>query len=227
MWLVYALGQFFLSIISWYDKKMTEKHSASPAAKEETSAPPPPRQPEYLLTRPITTDGAPQERTTHPDTHIILKRQDVPRYQWNVLRSSGQLDEGWIDTEIITEDGVTLVRMAKPVHRSNIHQLEKCVPLAVLQEQNIDFTNAYLQRAYGMTMEGGRLQPVADTTHATHQNDSTDEQETEVLPTQGGDTHKHLNGDGARQLVGSVAAKASDGEVDNGPLVRRALGRVR
>lgn len=194
---------------------MTEKYSASL----------PPRQPEHLLTQPITTDGMPQERATHPDTHSIPKRQDVPQYLWNVLRSSGQLDEGWVDVEIITEDGVTLVRMTKLVNRSNIHQLEKCVPLAVLQEQNIDFTNAYLQKAYGVMMEDGRLQPVADTTHTTHQNDSTDEQETEVLPAQGGDTYEHLSGNSARQLVGSVAAKASDGEVDNSLLVRRALKR--
>ena len=205
---------------------MTEKYSASPAAKEETSASLPPRQPEHLLTQPITTDGTPQERATHPDTHSIPKRDDVPQYLWNVLRSSGQLDEGWVDVEIITEDGVTLVRMTKLVNRSNIHQLEKCVPLAVLQEQNIDFTNAYLQRAYGMTMKDGRLQPVADAAHATHQNDSTDEQETEVLLAQRGDTYEHLSGGSARQLVGSVAAKAS-GEVDNSSLVRRALGRVR
>lgn len=201
---------------------MTEKYSASPAAKEETSAPLPPRQPEYLLTQPITTDGAPQERTPYPDAHIIPRRQDVPRYQWNVLRSSGQLDEGWVDVEIITEDGVTLMRMTKPVHRSNIHQLEKCVPLAVLQEQNIDFTNAYLQRAYGVMVKDGRLQPVADTTHATT---SSQEQQTEILPAQGADTHEHLDGDSARRLVGSVAAKASDGEVDNSLLVRRALKR--
>lgn len=205
---------------------MTEKHSASPAAKEETSAPLPPRQPEYLLTQPITTDSIPQERATHPDTHSIPKRQDVPQYLWNVLRSSGQLDEGWVDVEIITEDGVTLMRMAKPVNRSNIDRLEKCVPLAVLQEQNLDFTNTYLQRAYGMTMKDGRLQPVADAAHATHQNDSTDEQETEVLLAQRDDTHEYLSRDSARQLVGSVAAKAS-GEVDNSSLVRRALGRVR
>lgn len=204
---------------------MTEKHSASPAAKEETSAPLPPRQPEYLLTQPITTDGAPQERTPYPDAHIIPRRQDVPRYQWNVLRSSGQLDEGWVDVEIITEDGVTLVRMTKLVNRSNIHQLEKCVPLAVLQEQNIDFTNAYLQRAYGVMMEDGKLQPVADTTHTTHQNDSTDEQETEILPTQSDNTYDHLDGDSARQLVGSVAAKASNTEMDNSLLVERALKR--
>ena len=177
------------------------------------------------MTQPITADGAPQERTPRPDTHIIPKRQDVPRHRWNVLRSSGQLDEGWIDREIIDEDGTVLVRMTKPVHRSNIHHLEKCVPLAVLQEQNLDFTNAYLQRAYGVMMEDGRLQPVADTTHTTHQNDSTDEQETEVLPAQGGDTYEHLSGNSARQLVGSVAAKASDGEVDNSLLVRRALKR--
>lgn len=195
---------------------MTEKYSASL----------PPRQPEYLLTQPITTDGMPQERATHPDTHSIPKRQDVPRHQWNVLRSSGQLDEGWIDREIIDKDSTVLVRMTKLVNRSNIHQLEKCVPLAVLQEQNIDFTNAYLQKAYGVTMKNGRLQPVADATHATHQNDSTDEQETEVLLAQRGDTYEHLSGNSARQLVGSVAAKAS-GEVDNSSLVRRALGRVR
>jgi len=194
---------------------MTEKYSASL----------PPRQPEHLLTQPITTDGMPQERATHPDTHSIPKRQDVPQYLWNVLRSSGQLDEGWVDVEIITEDGVTLVRMTKLVNRSNIHQLEKCVPLAVLQEQNIDFTNAYLQRAYGVMMEDGKLQPVADTTHTTHQNDSTDEQETEILPTQSDNTYDHLDGDSARRLVGSVAAKASDGEVDNSLLVRRALKR--
>ena len=178
------------------------------------------------MTQPITTDGMPQERATHPDTHSIPKRQDVPLHQWNVLRSSGQLDEGWIDREIIDKDGTMLVRMTKLVHRSNIDRLEKCVPLAVLQEQNIDFTNAYLQKAYGVTMEDGKLQPVADTTHTTHQNDSTDEQETEVLPAQGGDTHEHLDGDSARQLVGSVAAKAS-GEVDNSPLVQRALERIR
>lgn len=205
---------------------MTEKHSASPAAKEETSAPLPPRQPEYLLTQPITTDSIPQERATHPDTHSIPKRDDVPQYLWNVLRSSGQLDEGWVDVEIITKDGVTLVRMTKPVHRSNIHQLEKCVPLAVLQEQNIDFTNAYLQRAYGVMIKDGRLQPVADTTHTASQSSAT-EQETEVMPAQGGDTYEHLSGDSARQLVGSVAAKASDGEVDNSPLVQRALERIR
>lgn len=202
---------------------MTEKHSASPAAKEETSAPLPPRQPEYLLTQPITTDSIPQERATHPDTHSIPKRDDVPQYLWNVLRSSGQLDEGWVDVEIITKDGVTLVRMTKPVHRSNIHQLEKCVPLAVLQEQNIDFTNAYLQRAYGVMIKDGRLQPATDTTHATT---SSQEQQTEVLPAQSGDTYEHLGGDSARQLVGSVAAKASDTEVDNSLLVERVLGRV-
>ena len=176
---------------------MTEKYSASPAAKEETSASLPPRQPEHLLTQPITTDGTPQERATHPDTYSIPKRQDVPRHQWNVLRSSGQLDEGWVDVEIITEDGVTLVRMTKLVNRSNIHRLEKCVPLAVLQEQNIDFTNAYLQKAYGVMMEDGRLQPVADTTHTASQSSAT-EQETEVMPAQGGDTYEHLSGDSAR-----------------------------
>ena len=169
----------------------------------------------------------PQERATHPDTHSIPKRQDVPRHQWNVLRSSGQLDEGWIDREIIDKDGTVLVRMTKLVNRSNIHQLEKCVPLAVLQEQNIDFTNAYLQRAYGMTMKDGRLQPAVDITHATHQNNSTDEQETEVLSAQGDDTYEHLSGGSACQLVGSVAAKVSDGEVDNSLLVQRALERIR
>lgn len=178
------------------------------------------------MTQPITTDGTPQERATHPDTHSIPKRQDVPQYLWNVLRSSGQLDEGWIDREIIDKDGTVLVRMTKLVNRSNIHQLEKCVPLAVLQEQNIDFTNAYLQRAYGVMVKDGRLQPVADTAHTTHQNDSTDEQETEILPTQSDNTYDHLDGDSARQLVGSVAAKAS-GEVDNSPLVQRALERIR
>lgn len=174
------------------------------------------------MTQPITVDGAPEKRTTHPDAYIIPKRQDVPRHQWNVLRSSGRLDEGWIDTEIIDENDAALVRMTKPVHRSNIHRLEKCVPLAVLQEQNIDFTNAYLQRAYGVMVKDGRLQPVADTTHATT---SSQEQQTEILPAQGADTHEHLDGDSARRLVGSVAAKASDGEVDNSLLVRRALKR--
>ena len=203
---------------------MTEKHSASPTAKEETLAPLPPRQPEHLLTQPITVDGAPEKRTTHPDAYIIPKHENVPQYLWNVLRSSGQLDEGWIDTEIIDENDVVLVRMTKPVHRSNIHQLEKCVPLAVLQEQNIDFTNAYLQRAYGVMMEDGKLQPVADTTHTASQSSAT-EQETDILPTQSGNTYDHLGGDSARQLVGSVAAKASDGEVDNSLLVRRALKR--
>lgn len=190
---------------------MTEKHSASL----------PPRQ-EHLLTQPITTDGTPKERTTHPDTHIIPKRQDVPRHQWNVLRSSSQLDEGWIDREIINKDDVALVRMTKPVHRSNIDKLEKCVPLAVLQEQNIDFTNAYLQKAYGVMIKDGRLQPVADTTHATT---SSQEHQTEILPAQRDDTHEHLSGDSARQLVGSVAAKASDTELDNSLLVERALKR--
>ena len=201
---------------------MTEKYSASPAAKEETSASLPPRQPEHLLTQPITTDGTPQERATHPDTYSIPKRQDVPRHQWNVLRSSGQLDEGWVDREIIDKDGTVLVRMTKLVNRSNIHQLEKCVPLAVLQEQNIDFTNAYLQRAYGVMVKDGRLQPVADTTHAIT---SSQEQQTEILPAQRSNTYEHLGGDSAHQLVGSVAAKASDGEVDNSPLVERALKR--
>ena len=193
---------------------MTEKYSASL----------PPRQPEHLLTQPITADGAPQERTPHPDTHSIPKRQDVPRHQWNVLRSSGQLDEGWIDREIIDKDGTVLVRMTKLVNRSNIHQLEKCVPLAVLQEQNIDFTNAYLQKAYGVMIKDGRLQPVADTTHAIT---SSQERQTEILPAQRDDTYEHLGGDSARQLVGSVAAKASDGEVDNRLLVQRALERIR
>lgn len=174
------------------------------------------------MTQPITTDGAPEKCTTYPDTRIIPKHENVPQYLWNVLRSSGQLDEGWIDREIIDKDGTVLVRMTKPVHRSNIHQLEKCVPLAVLQEQNIDFTNAYLQRAYGVMVKDGRLQPVADTTHATT---SSQEQQTEILPAQGADTHEHLDGDSARRLVGSVAAKASDGEVDNSLLVRRALKR--
>ena len=191
---------------------MTEKYSASL----------PPRQPEHLLTQPITTDGMSQERATHPDTYIIPKHENVPQYLWNVLRSSGQLDEGWIDREIINKDDVTLVRMTKLVNRSNIYQLEKCVPLAVLQEQNLDFTNTYLQRAYGMTMKDGRLQPVADAAHATT---SSQEQQTEILPAQGADTHEHLDGDSARRLVGSVAAKASDGEVDNSLLVRRALKR--
>lgn len=177
------------------------------------------------MTQPITTDGTPQERATHPDTHSIPKRDDVPQYLWNVLRSSGQLDEGWIDREIIDENDVALVRMTKPVHRSNIDKLEKCVPLAVLQEQNIDFTNAYLQRAYGVMMEDGKLQPVADTTHTASQSSAT-EQETEILPTQSGNTYDHLGGDSARQLVGSVAAKASDIEVDNSPLVERVLGHV-
>lgn len=176
---------------------MTEKYSASPAAREETLAPLPPRQPEHLLTQPITADGTPQERTPHPDTHIIPKRQGVPHYQWNVLRSSGQLDEGWIDTEIIDKDGTVLVRMTKLVNRSNIHRLEKCVSLAVLQEQNLDFTNAYLQRAYGVMVKDGRLQSVADTAHTASQSSAT-EQETEVLPAQGGDTYEHLSGNSAR-----------------------------
>ena len=175
------------------------------------------------MTQPIMADGAPEKRTTHSDTHIIPKRQDMPRHQWNVLRSSGQLDEGWMDTEIIDENDVVLVRMTKPVHRSNIDKLEKCVPLAVLQEQNIDFTNAYLQRAYGVMIKDGRLQPATDTTHATT---SSQEQQTEILPAQGGDTHEHLGGDSACQLVGSVAAKASDGEVDNRLLVERVLGHA-
>lgn len=175
------------------------------------------------MTQPITTDGMPQERATHPNTHSIPKRQDVPQYLWNVLRSSGQLDEGWIDTEIIDENGVVLVRMTKPVHRSNIDKLEKCVPLAVLQEQNIDFTNAYLQRAYGVMIKDGKLQPVADTAHATT---SSQEQQTEILPAQRDDMYEHLSRNSARQLVGSVAAKASDTEVDNRLLVERVLGRV-
>ncbi len=137
------------------------------------------------MTQPITTDGTPKERTTHPDTYIIPKHENVPQYLWNVLRSSGQLDERWIDREIIDKDGTVLVRMTKLVNRSNIHRLEKCVPLAVLQEQNLDFTNAYLQRAYGVMVKDGRLQPVADTTHATT---SSQEQQTEILPAQGADT---------------------------------------
>ncbi len=132
---------------------MTEKYSASLSPRQE-----------HLLTQPITTDGTPKERAIHPDTHIIPKRQDAPHHQWNVLRSSGQLDKGWIDIEIIDENDVALVRMTKPVHRSNIDKLEKCVPLAVLQEQNIDFTNAYLQKAYGVMVKDGRLQPATDTT---------------------------------------------------------------
>lgn len=192
---------------------MTEKYSASL----------PPRQPEHLLTQPITMDGTPKERAIHPDTHIIPKHENVPQYLWNVLRSSGKLDEGWIDTEmIIDENDVALVRMTKPVHRSNIDKLEKCVPLAVLQEQNIDFTNAYLQKAYGVMIKDGRLQPATDTTHATT---SSQEQQTEVLPAQEDDTHECLSRDSARQLVGSVAAKAS-GEVDNSLLVERVLGRA-
>lgn len=191
---------------------MTEKHSASL----------PPRQ-EHLLTQPITMDGAPEKRTAHPDAYIIPKHENVPQYLWNVLRSSGQLDEGWIDREIIDKDGTVLVRMTKPVHRSNIDRLEKCVPLAVLQEQNIDFTNAYLQKAYGVMIKDGRLQPVADTTHAIT---SSQERQTEILPAQRDDAHEHLSEDSARQLVGSVAAKASDTEVDNSPLVERVPGRV-
>ena len=172
-----ASERFLLSIISWYHEKMTEKYSASL----------PPRQPEHLLTQPITTDGTPKERATHPDTHSIPKRDDVPQYLWNVLRSSGQLDKGWIDREIIDKDGTVLVRMTKPVNRSNIHRLEKCVSLAVLQEQNIDFTNAYLQRAYGVMIKDGKLQPAADTTHAAT---SSQEQQTEILPAQEDDTHE-------------------------------------
>jgi len=177
------------------------------------------------LTQPITTDGMPQERTTHPDTHIIPKRQDVPRYQWNVLRSSGQLDEGWIDTEIIDENDVALVRMTKPVHRSNIDKLEKCVPLAVLQEQNIDFTNAYLQKAYGVMIKDGRLQPVADTTHATT---SSQEQQTEVLLAQDEKYDRTgTDGEGNRQSVAGLAKAARlDTVVDNSPLVERVLGHV-
>lgn len=185
---------------------MTEKYSASPAAKEETSAPLPPRQPEYLLTQPIAADGAPQERTPHPDTHSIPKRQDVPQYLWNVLRSSGQLDEGWVDVEIITEDGVTLMQMAKPVNRSNIDRLEKCVPLAVLQEQNLDLTNAYLQKAYGVMIKDGRLQPVADTTHATT---SSQEHQTEVLLAQDEKYDRTgTDGEGNRQSVAGLAKAA-------------------
>ena len=189
-----------------------KKHSASLPSRQE-----------HLLTQPITTDGAPEKRTTYPDAYIIPKHENVPHYLWNVLRSSGQLDEGWIDIEIIDENDVALVRMTKPVHRSNIDKLEKCVPLAVLQEQNLDFTNAYLQRAYGVIIKDGRLQPATDTTHATT---SSQEQQTEILPAQRGDTYEHLSGGSARQLVGSVAAKVSDTEVDNSPLVERVLGRV-
>ncbi len=177
------------------------------------------------MTQPITTDGTPKERTAHPDTRIIPKHENVPQYLWNVLRSSGQLDEGWIDREIIDKDGTVLVRMTKLVNRSNIHRLEKCVSLAVLQEQNLDFTNAYLQRAYGVMVKDGKLQPVADTAHTASQSSAT-EQETEVLPAQRSNTYEHLGGGSARQLVGSVAAKASDTEVDNSPLVERVLGRV-
>ena len=202
---------------------MTKKYSAPHKAE---SVPLPSRQPDYLLTQPISIDGIP-EYTPCVDGHVIAKCDGVPRYRWNVLRSSGQLDEGWIDTEIIDEGSTVLVRMTKLVNRSNIHRLEKCVSLAVLQEQNLDFTNAYLQKAYGVMMKDGRLQPVADIAHATHQDDSTDEQETEVLPAQGGNTYNHLGGDSAHQLVGSVAAKASDGEVDNSLLVQRALDRIR
>ena len=198
---------------------MTKKYSAPHKAE---SALLPSRQPDYLLTQPISIDGTP-EYAPCVDGYVIAKCDGVPRYRWNVLRSSGQLDEGWIDTEIIDKKGMVLVRMVKPVHRSNIDKLEKCVPLAVLKEQNIDFTNAYLQRAYGVIIKDGRLQPVADTTHATT---SSQERQTEILPAQRGDTHEHRSGDSARQLVGSVAAKASDGEVDNSPLVERVLGRV-
>ena len=204
---------------------MTEKHSASPTAKEETLAPLPPRQPEHLLTQPITTDGMPQERTTHPDTHIIPKHKNVPQYLWNVLRSSGQLDEGWIDREIIDEDGTVLVRMTKPVHRSNIDKLEKCVPLAVLQEQNLDLTNAYLQKAYGVMIKDGRLQPVADTTHATT---SSQEHQTEVLLAQDEKYDRTgTDGEGNRQSVAGLAKAARlDTVVDNSPLVERVLGHV-
>ena len=174
---------------------MTEKYSASL----------PPRQ-EHLLTQPITTDGTPQERATHPDTHSIPKRDDVPQYLWNVLRSSGQLDEGWVDVEIITEDGVTLMQMAKPVNRSNIDRLEKCVPLAVLQEQNLDLTNAYLQKAYGVMIKDGRLQPVADTTHATT---SSQEHQTEVLLAQDEKYDRTgTDGEGNRQSVAGLAKAA-------------------
>lgn len=194
---------------------MTEKYSASL----------PPRQPEHLLTQPITADGTPQERATHPDTHSIPKRQDVPRHQWNVLRSSGQLDEGWIDREIIDKDGTVLVRMTKLVNRSNIDRLEKCVPLAVLQEQNIDFTNAYLQRAYGVMIKDGRLQPVADTTHATT---SSQEHQTEVLLAQDEKYDRTgTDGEGNRQSVAGLAKAARlDTVVDNSPLVERVLGHV-
>ena len=195
---------------------MTEKYSASL----------PPRQPEHLLTQPITTDGTPKERATHPDTHSIPKRQDVPQYLWNVLRSSGQLDEGWIDREIIDKDGTVLVRMTKPVHRSNIDRLEKCVPLAVLQEQNIDFTNAYLQKAYGVMVKDGKLQPVADTTHATT---SSQEQQTEVLLAQDKKYDRTgTDGEGNHQSVAGLAKAARlDTVVDNSLLVERVLGRVK
>ena len=177
------------------------------------------------MTQPITTDGTPKERATHPDTHSIPKRQDVPRHQWNVLRSSGQLDEGWIDREIIDKDGTVLVRMTKLVNRSNIHRLEKCVPLAVLQEQNIDFTNAYLQRAYGVIVKDGRLQPVADITHATT---SSQEQQTEVLLAQDEKYDRTgTDGEGNRQSVAGLAKAARlDTVVDNSLLVERVLGRV-
>lgn len=158
------------------------------------------------MTQPITTDGTPQERATHPDTHSIPKRDDVPQYLWNVLRSSGQLDEGWVDVEIITEDGVTLMQMAKPVNRSNIDRLEKCVPLAVLQEQNLDLTNAYLQKAYGVMIKDGRLQPVADTTHATT---SSQEHQTEVLLAQDEKYDRTgTDGEGNRQSVAGLAKAA-------------------
>ena len=72
-------------------------------------------------------------------------------------------------------------------------------------------------------IKDGRLQPATDTTHAIT---SSQERQTEILPAQRGDTYEHLGGDSARQLVGSVAAKASDTEVDNSLLVERVLGRV-
>ena len=177
------------------------------------------------MTQPITTDGTPEKRTTHSDAYIIPKHENVPQYLWNVLRSSGQLDEGWIDTEIIDENDVALVRMTKPVHRSNIDKLEKCVPLAVLQEQNLDFTNAYLQRAYGVMIKNGRLQPAADTTHATT---SSQEQQTEVLLAQDEKYDRTgTDGEGNRQSVAGLAKAARlDTVVDNSPLVERVLGHV-
>jgi len=117
------------------------------------------------------------------------------------------------------------VRMTEPVHRSNLDELEKCVPLAVLQEQNIDFTNAYLQKAYGVMIKDGRLQPVADTTHATT---SSQEQQTEVLLAQDEKYDRTgTDGEGNRQSVAGLAKAARlDTVVDNSPLVERVLGHV-